>query len=76
MRIRARLEAAEIRGMQVLQAERDLLLGMAASLQEQRLLEGDVLDVWLARVGRVPDYRNCPNTAVGAKPGESPDSGV
>jgi hypothetical protein len=75
-RIRARLEAAEIRGMQVLQAERDLLLDMAASLQEQRLLEGDALDVWLARVGRVPDYRNCPNTVVGGEGRLNPDPGV
>ena len=51
-RIRARLETAEARALQILKAERGLLLKMTAALSEHRMLEGDALAGWLAQVGK------------------------
>jgi ATP-dependent Zn protease len=51
-RIRARLEAAEDRAMQVLKSQRAVLVEMSEDLQQNRLLEDDALKTWLAKVTR------------------------
>ena len=49
-RVRARLEAAEFRASQIIEVQRDVLMGMAADLTAHRMLEGPVLEGWLVKI--------------------------
>jgi ATP-dependent Zn protease len=49
-RIRARLEAAEVRAARILETQRDLLVRMADDLVDVGLLEGERLEAWLEQV--------------------------
>ncbi|MCV2894991.1 AAA family ATPase [Lentibacter sp. XHP0401] len=58
-RVRARLEAAEIRAMHILDTKRGLLVEMATAFQECRILEGEALEQWLKRIEALRDPGPC-----------------
>ncbi|MCW3784209.1 hypothetical protein [Defluviimonas salinarum] len=54
-RVRARLEQAERRAGAILEANRAVLVSMAAALVEARELAGEELGRWLEQIARIPE---------------------
>lgn len=63
-RVRSRLEEAETRAMELLEPRRELLLEMAADLEEPGMMERAPLEAWCARI-RAEGRSNSPNVIHG-----------